>query len=69
VFSELQKLYKFNIRNYLNVTKQDVYQINSIIPSQGDMIKVTKEENNKPTEIGGSFGDIWHTLESALNFS
>jgi hypothetical protein len=33
------------------------------------MITVTKEENNKPIEIGGSLGDIWHTLESTLNFS
>jgi hypothetical protein len=37
--------------------------------SQGDVIKVTKEENNKPIEIGGSLGDIWHALERTLNFS
>jgi hypothetical protein len=33
------------------------------------MIKITKEENNKPVEVSGKFGDIWHTLEARLNFS
>ena len=33
------------------------------------MIKITKEENKKPVEIAGPFGDIWHALEEKLNFS
>ena len=36
---------------------------------QGDMIKITKEENKKPVEIAGKFGEIWHALEATLNFS
>jgi hypothetical protein len=37
--------------------------------SKGDAIKITKEENKKPVEIAGKFGDIWHALEATLNFS
>jgi hypothetical protein len=33
------------------------------------MIQITKEENNKPLEVTGKLGDIWHTLEARLNFS
>jgi hypothetical protein len=33
------------------------------------MVKITKEENNKPLEITGKFGNIWHALEKTLNFS
>jgi hypothetical protein len=38
-------------------------------PSQGDVIKITKEVNNKPMEISGSYADIWHALERTLNFT
>jgi hypothetical protein len=57
------------MENGLHLTKNYVYQNNCMFYSQGDFIKVTKEEKNKPTEIAGRFADVWHALERKLNFS
>jgi hypothetical protein len=40
-----------------------------LFSSQDDVIKITKEVDNKPMEISGSLGDVWNILESTLNFS
>ncbi|XP_069700768.1 glutamate receptor U1-like [Periplaneta americana] len=34
----------------------------------GEYIKIKKEINNKPVEVGGIFGAIWTNLENRLNF-
>jgi hypothetical protein len=49
--------------------QKNMYVKITIFCSQEDLIKITKEENNKPIEVGGSLGDMWLALESTLNFS